>query len=63
MRNIGSGKVFTVPNRLVEELREQIRMDGEEGQEIEITLTPIKRRQTVFPYRLQKKSEVTGKVI
>ena len=55
--------MFTVPNRLVEELREQIRMDGEEGQEIEITLTPIKRRQTVFPHRLQKKSEVTGKVI
>ena len=26
-----------------------IRIDGEEEQEIEITLAPIKRRQTVFP--------------
>ena len=41
--------MFAVPDRLVEEHREQMRMDGEEEQEIEITLPPIKRRQTVFP--------------
>ena len=45
----GSRKVFAVPNRLVEEHRERMRMDREEEQEIEITLPPIKRRQTVFP--------------
>ena len=45
----GSCKVFAVPNRLVEEHRERMRMDGEEKQEIEITLPPIKRRQIVFP--------------
>ena len=45
----GSCKVFAVPNRLVEEHRERMRMDGEEEQEIEITLPPIKRRRTVFP--------------
>ena len=36
-----------MPNRLVEERRERMRMEGEE-QEIEITLPPIKRRRTVF---------------
>ena len=41
--------MFAVPNRLVEEHRERMKMDGEEEQEIEITLPPIKRRQTVFP--------------
>ena len=41
--------MFAVPNRLVEEHREQMSMDGEEEQEIEITLPPIKRRRTVFP--------------
>ena len=41
--------MFAVPDRLVEEHREQMRMDEEEEQEIEITLPPIKRRQTVFP--------------
>ena len=41
--------MFTVPNRLVEEHRERLRMDGEEEQEIEITLPPIKRRRKVFP--------------
>ena len=41
--------MFAVPIRLVEERREQTRMNGEEEQEIEITLPPIKRRQTVFP--------------
>ena len=41
--------MFAVPNRLVEEHQEQIRIDGEEEQEIEIMLLPIKRRQTVFP--------------
>ena len=48
---------------LLQDHREQIRMDGEEGQEIEITLTPIKRRRTVFPHRQQRNSDVTGKVI
>ena len=36
-----------MPNRLVEERRERMRMEGEE-QEIEITLPLIKRRRTVF---------------
>ena len=56
--------MFAVPNRLVEEHREQMRIDGEEEQEIEITLPPIKRRRTVFPTdsrgiqtRLEKLSE------
>ena len=35
--------------RLVEEHRERMRIDGEEEQEIEVTLPPIKRRWTVFP--------------
>ena len=48
---------------LLQDHREQIRMDGEEGQEIKITLTPIKRRRTVFPHRQQRNSDVTGKVI
>ena len=46
-------KVFAVRNRLVEEHRELMRMDGEEEQEIEITLPPIKRRNP----------DATGKVI
>ena len=41
--------MLAVPNRLVEQHRERMRIDGEEEQEIEITLPPIKRRQTVFP--------------
>ena len=41
--------MFAVPNRLAEEHQEQMRIDGEEEQEIEIMLPPIKRRQTVFP--------------
>ena len=66
---IGSRKVFAVPNRLVEKHREQIRIDGEEEQEIEITLPPIKRRRTVFPTdsrgiqtQLEKLSEDIQKV-
>ena len=39
--------MFAVPNRLVEEHQEQMRMDGEEEQETEITLPPINRRRTV----------------
>ena len=42
-------KVFAVRNRLVEEHRERMRMDGEEEQEIEVTPPPVKRRRTVFP--------------
>ena len=34
---------------LAEEHQEQMRIDGEEEQEIEITLPAIKRRRTVFP--------------
>ena len=41
--------MFAVPNRLAEEHQEQMRIDGEEEQEIEITLPPIKRRRTDFP--------------
>ena len=41
--------MLAVPNRLVEQHRERMRIDGEEEQEIEITLPTIKRRQTVFP--------------
>ena len=41
--------MFPVLNRLVEVHRERMRMDGEEEQEIEITLPPTKRRRTVFP--------------
>ena len=41
--------MFAVPNRLVEEHQERMRMDGEEEQEIKITLPPIKGIQTVFP--------------
>ena len=35
--------------RLIGEHRERMRMDGEEEQEIEITLPLTKRRRTVFP--------------
>ena len=41
--------MFAVPNRLVEEYREQMRIDEKEEQETEITLPPVKRRRTVFP--------------
>ena len=41
--------MFAVLNRLVEVHRERMRMDGEEEQEIEITLPPTKRSRTVFP--------------
>ena len=41
--------MFAVLNRLAEVHRERMRMDGEEEQEIEITLPPTKRRRTVFP--------------
>ena len=61
--------MFAVPNRLVEEHQEQMRMDGEEEQEIEITLPPTNRRRTVFPTdstgiqtQLEKLSEDTQKV-
>ena len=40
--------MFSVPNRLVEEHRERMRMDGEEEQEIEITQHSIQRRRKVF---------------
>ena len=41
--------MFEAPNRLVEQQRQQMRMDGEDTQEIEIMLPPIKRRRKVFP--------------
>ena len=40
--------MFSVPNRLVEEHRKRMRMDGEEEQEIEITQHSIQRRRKVF---------------
>ena len=41
--------MFAVRNSLVEEHREQMRIDEEEEQEIEITLPPVKKGEQSSP--------------